>query len=378
MFAKIFTLLACLALVQSELIRVPLKKVKSARRATELNGKRQSLLGKYQSSAPTSANLKDAEYYGEVSFGTPPQTFRALFDTGSSDTWVISSQCYEFDCLFQSKYTAELSSTHKPNGTHIDMGYGGMESMSGFLSSDNVEVAGVTVTDQLFTEITDEMTFGDILSSLIGLSYKPVSNQVPMFMDNLFAQRTDLTPAFSFYLFKNSTGEYDGEMTIGGADPKYYKGDFKYFKVLENQPFWKLKIDKVILGSSMEVSNGSRTVVVDTGTDNMIGPTKLINKVYETIGATPVRNSNYYVFDCSKRSSLPDINFVINGQNLTLTYEDYTAEDVQSGVCQPLFDTMDEDVENNISWIFGSPFIKKFYTQFDLKNGRVGFAELAE
>merc|ERR1711907_626886 len=371
--ALLFALLVGVA--AANIMKIPLKKhTKTARQEMREQGYTYSasLAAKYNlgTDPVVVTDYSDAQYFGEVSIGTPPQTFKVVFDTGSSNLWVPSSETSIIHFNPHTKYDHKKSSTYVANGTDFSIQYGS-GSLTGFVSEDTVTIGNVSVPSQLFCEATNEPGLAfkiGKMDGIMGMAFQriAVDGIKPPWYDILGA--SGMENKFAFYLGKGSGG--NSEMVLGGVDPSHYTGEIHYVP-LTLDAYWMFKMDKFSIGS---VSESDVTVIADTGTSLLAGPTDFITKVQEAIGATPLAHGEY-TLDCSKLDSLPKLTITLNGKDFVLEGKDYAIE--ISGECLSGFMGIDLPSDNPVKFILGDVFLRKFYSIYDAGNKQVGFATAA-
>jgi len=69
-------------------------------------------------------NFGNAQYYGEISIGTPGQSFQVIFDTGSSIAWVPGKECQSAGCRAHKKFDCTQSSTCQTTENAMQLAYG--------------------------------------------------------------------------------------------------------------------------------------------------------------------------------------------------------------------------------------------------------------
>ncbi|XP_072744042.1 lysosomal aspartic protease-like [Anoplolepis gracilipes] len=352
------------------ILKIPLYKKDSIRTTLKKNGIDLQQVLATNASEPLK-NYLDLQYFGEISIGTPPQNFTVLFDTGSANLWVPSAQCNSDNqaCLSHKKYDSSKSSTYSSNGEQFSIN-SRIGSLTGFLSSDVVNVAGIQVKGQTFGEAISEQSLTFLYAQfdgILGLGYPSISEDgvTPVF-NNMLQQGLVSQSIFSFYLNPDPSGS--GELMLGGSNPNHYHGDLT-FAGLSNAGYWQFPMNSVQVGLYWTLCEGGCQAIADTGTALIFGPVKDINFINSHLGTDYNGNVN-----CNSLSQFPIIGFVVNGKTLNLTPKNYIIQQINKNgdvTCSTGFQTN----ANSQLWILGNIFMSTYYTVFDMGNNpRVGFA----
>ncbi|KAF8138725.1 Asp-domain-containing protein [Boletus edulis] len=282
----------------------------------------------------------------EISLGTPPQTFKVILDTGSSNLWVPSVDCPH-------------RSSHKANGSDFSIQYGS-GSMEGFVSRDKLVFGDLSIRNQDFAEATSEpglaFAFGKF-DGILGLAYDTISvNHITPPFYNMIDQGLLDEPVFAFRV--GSSEEDGGEATFGGIDHSAYTGKLTYVPV-RRKAYWEVELERVAFGDDvLDLDNTG--AAIDTGTSLIALPTDVAEMINTQIGAKRSWNGQYTV-DCSKPYALKSTDYILNIQ----------------GTCISSFTGLDINLPGGALWIIGDVFLRRYFTVYDLERNAVGFATAA-
>lgn len=317
-------------------------------------------------------NYANAQYFAEIGLGTPPQTFKVVLDTGSSNLWVPSKECTSIACYLHSKYDSDASASFKSNGTDFAITYGS-GSVEGFISQDDLQLAGLQISNQGFGEATSEpgltFAFGKF-DGILGLGYDSIAvdHTVPPIYNAIKQGLLD-EPKFAFHLGFDGEETSGGTATFGGVDDSLFEGKLTYLPV-RRKAYWEVKFDSLSLGEDTAKLNIG--AVIDTGTSLITLPSDLAEIFNAQIGAEKSWSGQYTV-DCSKRDVLPDLTFTFDGYDFSISAYDYILD--LGGSCISTITPMDIPEPVGPLAIVGDAFLRRYYSVYDLGHDAVGLAK---
>ncbi|KAK6031505.1 eukaryotic aspartyl protease [Ostertagia ostertagi] len=282
-------------------------------------------------------NDEDMAYYGTIQIGTPPQTFKVLFDTGSSNLWIPCANCDPSDtaCLTHQTFDCTQSSTCHSTDEPLSIQYG-KGSMRGHVLSDVVcfgtDQQYCTNQYQRFACATSEPGTAFLrtkFDGILGMAWDSISSDnIRQPMDQIFANKTLCPEAlFAFYMANDAdTNTHGGVMTLCGMDPSHYQGPIAW-EPLTAEDYWRINVRTISI-LEYTIAYGPISAIVDTGTSLIAGPTDAVQLIHQTIGAYMGERGQMRV-DCSTISLLPPITFNIGGQDFTLYGSDYILQDLR-------------------------------------------------
>ncbi|GAA5938023.1 hypothetical protein JCM10213_000812 [Rhodosporidiobolus nylandii] len=309
--------------------------------------------------------LDGSLWAGEVSVGTPPQTFQIDFDTGSADFWLPGRSVSDPTLT---KFDVNASSTANATGQQFQILYGDGSTVSGPVYTDKVSVAGLAAEGQslaVVNDMEDGMWNDTPVDGIMGMAYSSLSNiGSSPFFQTLWQQRKVARNLFSFHLGDSN----DGELCLGCATPSLYNGSIQYNKVTA-RGYWMINGDAGVQGS--KTSTG-QNMIIDTGTTLVVGPPSEVAKLFAQVPGASAWQSGYYQYPCSQQFTAQfwfnDIAYEVSSDYLNLGR---TA--AGSPMCVAGIAGQNTGID---AWIVGGVFLRNVYSIFNFNTNSVGFAPL--
>ena len=353
---------------------------------------RRSLRSKMEVPSIELTNFYNNEYIGSIGVGTPTQYLTVVFDTGSSDIWIPVIDCAT--CGDSTLFDSEQSSTYSTsegkdgNAAPFKISYGS-GSVKGVIILETLTLSTLTVPSVKLGGVDyEDETISDFdMDGICGLAFDGLSVVTkPSVLDSMTHTYPNLSHAFSLYLNADpdDTEAAASIITFGGYDLSLVSdtASFFYTPVIRDTTaltYWTVSLTGFVVGSSPTFSSTEDVVgvlsvctyesclaIVDSGTSGIAIPTDYYNSVVSVL--TKGKNCKDLTCVGVDQDDFPVLLVSLAPDNtFPLLPSDYIE-------CSAYNECILRFQESSSLWILGDVFLQAYYTVFDIKNMRVGFA----
>ncbi|CAK0850734.1 unnamed protein product [Prorocentrum cordatum] len=315
-------------------------------------------------------------YFGTVEIGDPPRPFQVVFDSGSGNLLVPGINCDSEACNGRAMYNHDLSTSgnripcpassqsQAPLEDHTTVNFG-VGQIVGECFEDQICLGTVCYPAAFIASTYESNTpFASFnFDGVLGLSL-PYMSRGPKFnmLERIKATEKLHQTVFAVFLSIRDTGV--SEITFGSMKTSHMASDLHWVPVTSRHTgFWEVQISDITIDDRPQNLCVDCYVAVDTGTSDLAGPTAIIQQLAWRLNVEP---------DCGNFHNLPRLGFLINGVIMNLEPKDYVDEG--DGSCEVSVMSLDIPPPTGPLFIFGIPFLEKFYTVYDNVNEQIGFA----
>ncbi|KAF9046828.1 aspartic peptidase A1 [Hymenopellis radicata] len=325
---------------------------------------------------------EDVGYYGPMKMGTPSRTFQLLMDSGSADLWVGAEDCQCDDGGSCGKHNflgpTSSSSFHSTQETWV-LWYG-TGTVSGYLAHDKVSISGLAIEQYKFGVAQNESRdfTGDVpFDGILGLAQSKASRQHTVsFLESLkIAGHIDHAIA-SYRIPRRRDGLNDGELTLGGMNPKKY--DPSYMITVSNindRGFWEVPIDDIqVNGQSLGLTG--RSAVLDTGSTLCLVPSAETTAIHRSISDSR-SDGNAWIIPCKTTASIA---ITIGGKTFPINPLDVAwipvSDERDESECYSGVSEGGVSTDGHTAWLLGDVFLKNVYFSTNHDTNEVTLARL--
>jgi len=324
----------------------------------------------------SSKGVHKMAYYGNVSVGNPAQNFLVVFDTGSGNLIIPGSDCTSRACTVHTRWNYHESSSAKkvncdsspvaegslPDQITITFGTG---EITGDCFNDKICVGSACSVGDLIVSTEESVTpfasFG--FDGVLGLARTSMAQSDSFSMMERFSTSHALhQPLFSVFL--SDSDREASEVTFGAYKDEHMASELFWVDVTKTSGYWEVQISDITFDGEPQSLCKNCKVAVDTGTSMLAGPTDVIQKLSHKLGVSS---------NCENYAKLPKLGFIVGGRILDLSPKEYV-NNVNGASCSVTLMNLDVPPPKGPLFIFGIPFLQKYYTVYDHLNSRVGFA----
>jgi len=354
-------------------------------------------------------------YFGTIFVGSPqPQNFSVVFDTGSGHFFLPSKSCSSETCKKHKHFDLDASASGVPidhkgqpvsaevaERDEVAISFGTGEVTGDFIqetvcltehSGSSGEglpedcakvrvILGKEMTEEPFSSFAFDGVMGLGLASLAVDSTFSVFEQLAT---KEGAGASDFLPQFAYFL--SDRDDVPSEVSFGGHDPRRMASELVWAPVHKPKlGFWQVKVLRVSIGDKPLplCDDGSCVAIADTGTSLLGAPRQLAQQLHRFL-ARKVVNEPAENLDCRDFPG-PELTFELEGGvRVVMGSKEYsraapmkvmTKTQAEQVVCRASLLPVDATPAlGSKAFILGEPMLRKYYTAYDWKQKRVGFA----